>query len=222
MVATNSRHGRSSGTPDQVYLDRVEQVYRPRIRSRQTTNQIRNILARRSELMPPNTQWSRLTIEAWNEKFPESTINPDTAYELQFNPETNRKLPSDQFSSLDFEFIRDNPIKEEVEFNRSQQAVTKQGNTAENKWSRDDQERIQNQAHITRAQDQLQNILPDNQVINTLLDFDEYVNEFLTNGDKWEKPAGLSTLITKAKSISEQSAFEKCMFLNVNQVTAII
>ena len=106
-----------------------------------------------------------------------------------------------------------------LEYDRSQQAVTKQANTAENQWSRSDQERIQNQAHIARAQEQLQNVLPDNQIINTLLDFDEYVNEFLTNGDKWNKPAGLSNMITKAKNVTEQSAFEKIMFLNMsNQV----
>lgn len=215
MVATNSIHGRSSGTPDQVYLDRIEQVMRPRIRSRQTSERLRTILSRRSELMPPNSQWGKLTAEIWNEKFPESTIHPDIAYELQFN-ENNRDLPFDQFSSWDFEYIRDNPVDENIEYNRSQQAVTKQANTAENQWSRNDQERVQNQAHITRAQEQLQNILPDNKIINTLLDFDEYVNEFLTKGDKWCKPAGLSALITKAKNVTEQTAFEKAMFLNMN------
>lgn len=221
MVATNSPHGRGAGVPDQVYLDRMEQTMRPRIRSRQTSSLVRKILSRRSELMPPNSQWGRLTMEIWNEKFPESTINPDIAYELQFNP-NNKDLPMDQFSSWDFEYTRDNPIDERIEYNRSQQAVTKQANTAENQWSRSDQERIQNQAHIARAQEQLQNVLPDNQIINTLLDFDEYVNEFLANGHKWNKPAGLSTMITKAKNVTEQSAFEKIMFLNMSHQVILL
>ena len=214
MVATNSTHGRNSGTPDTVYLERIEKVMKPRLESRQTSNQVRQILSRRIELLPENANWGIMTMEAWNEKFPESTINPDSAYELQFNPD-NKDLPWEQFSSWDFEYIRNNPMKEEVEFNRSQTAVSKQANTAENQWSRNDQERIENQAHIARAQEQLQNVLPDNQLINTLLDFDEYVNKFLIDGDKWNKPAGLSMLITKAKNITEQMAFEKAMFLNM-------
>ena len=188
---------------------------RTRIQSRPTSNLLRNILSRRSDLMPPNSQWGKLTMDIWNEKFPESSIQPDMAYEIQFN-QNNPDLPWDQFSSWDFEYTRDNPIDENIEYNRSQQTVTKQTNTAENQWSRHDQERIQNQAHIARAQEQLQNVLPDNNIINTLLDFDEYVNEFLTNGDKWSKPAGLSTMITKAKNVAEQTAFEKIMFVNMN------
>ena len=191
---------------------------KPRIKSRQTSNRVKQILSRNTDLMPPNTPWGKLTMEIWNEKFPESTIQTDSALEWQFNP-NNKDLPWDQFSSWDFEWIREHPLDEKIEYNRSQQTVIKQTNTEENQWSRDDQERIQNQAHIARAQEQLQNVLPDNQIINTLLDFDEYVNEFLTNGDKWSKPAGLSTLITKAKNVTEQSAFEKIMFLNMtNQV----
>ena len=213
MVATNSRHGRTYGTPDEVYLRRVAQVMNQRLRSRPTSENVKQILSRRAELMPPDSNWARLTVEVWQEKFPQSSIWPDNHFQYLWDVTKNRDLPADQFSSRDFVYLRSQPMKESVQFNRAQSAVLKQSQTATNNWSREEQTRIQNQAHATRAQDQITNVRPDNLIINAMLDFDEYVNEFLANGDKWQKPAGLSSQITKAKNITDQRVFEQNMFM---------
>lgn len=213
MVATNSRHGRTHGTPDDTYLKRIAQTISPRLKSRPTSEKVKQILARRAELMPPNSNWGRLTAEAWQEKFPQSSIHPDSYFQHLWDVTRNRDLPAHKFSSRDFAIIRSQPMKESVQFNRAQTAVLKQSQTASSQWSREEQTRIQNQAHMTQAQIQIANIRPDNLIINAMLDFDEYVNEFLTNGDKWQKPAGLSTQINKAKNVTDQRVFEQHLFM---------
>ena len=217
MVATNSSHGRNSGISDNIYLKRVAQVFETRLKSRTTSEQTKRILARNPDLMPPSSNWSKLTIEVWGEKFPHSSIQPDSIFQYLWDTNKNRDLPSDQFSATDMRYVRDQPMKESNIFKRTQKAVSKQTPTTENQWSREDQERVQNQAHVARAQNQIQNVQPDNLLINALLEFDEYVNHFLANGHKWQKPAGLSKMISKVKNITEQSAFEKAFFLNTEE-----
>ena len=214
MVATNSFHGRNSGIPDDIYLDRLIRVMTPRLQSRTTSEQTKTILARNPDLFPRDSNWARLTVESWMEKFPNSSIYPDSLFQYLWDVDKNRDLPSDQFAPTDFRFVRSQPKKETTQFKRTQKAVLRQAQTPQNQWSEEDQERVQNQAHVARAQDQLQNVQPDNLLINTLLEFDEYVNEFLTNGENWKKPAGLSTIIAKVKNITEQRAFEQAIFIN--------
>ena len=212
-IATRGQYGRNAGTRDEEYLGRIEQVIQTRIQSRQTPDSVKDILSKRPDMMPRNCNWGDVTKEAWYRKFPESTIHPDPAFQKTRDPKINKNLPKDQFSSDDFEWLRQRPLDENYENNRNQQSVALQGNI-DNQWTEDDQERVQNQAHAARAGQQIQNeFAMDERLVNAYAEFDTYVNYFLEEGDKWQKPAGFTTQISKNKNMGEQGSFEKAMFL---------
>ena len=74
-------------------------------------------------------------------------------------------------------------------------------------------ERVQNEAHVLQAADQIQaNMQPDTRMLNNLAEFNSYVDFFIATGATWQKPAGLSTFVSKCKNIAEQHAFERAMF----------
>ena len=49
--------------------------------------------------------------------------------------------------------------------------------------------------------------------MEALAEFDLYVNYFMEEGHRWQKPAGLTKYISDFKNVSEQHAFERAMFL---------
>ena len=215
-VATGGMHGHNAGTPDNEYLDRIEKVMAPRLRSRQTTDRIRNILSRLPENMPTRSNWAKLTIEVWPDKFPGSTIFPDPHYQSSRDPITNVNLPMDLFADDDYEYVRRQPMKAEYQFGKKQKPVAQQSSGLNN-MTEADMERIQMQAHVTTATNQIQESLqPDQQMMETMIEFETYVNTFIDHGDKWKKPAGLSTQISKFKNVTDQDTFEKGIFLARN------
>jgi len=215
-IATGGMFGHNAGTPDNEYLNRIEKVMEPRLRSRQTTDRIRNIFSRLPDLMPPNSNWANLTAEVWPDKFPESSIYPDPDYQKHRDPNINVNLPMDLFADDDYEYVRRQPMKAVYQYNRKQKPVAQQS-SGQNNMSEADMERIQMQAHVTRATNQIQGTLqPDQQVMEMLLEFDTYVNTFIDHGDKWKRPAGLSTQISSYKNVTDQETFEKGIFLARN------
>ena len=126
-IATGGQYGHNAGVNDDKYLDRIEHVIAPRILSRETTTNVRNILSKRPEVMPRNSNWNELTIEAWQKKFPESTIFPDTIYQLTRDPNLNPNLPFDQFAPDDIEWLKQRPLSETFQAQRRQNSVATQG-----------------------------------------------------------------------------------------------
>ena len=215
-IATGGMYGHNAGTPDAEYLDRIEKVIAPRLHSRTTTDKTRAILSRLPELMPPNSNWATLTSEVWPDKFPDSTIHPDQSYQNARDPNINVNLPMDLFADDDYEYVRRQPMKATYQFNRKQKPVAQQGSSLNN-MSEDDMERMQIQAHVTRATNQIQDSLqPDPQMMEAMVEFETYLNTFLDHGDKWKRPAGLSTQISKFKNVNDQDTFEQGIFLARN------
>ena len=67
---------------------------------------------------------------------------------------------------------------------------------------------------MARAQQQVQdNVQPDPRLMEALAEFDTYVNYFLEEGNKWQRPAGLTKYVSDFKNIAEQITFENAMFL---------
>ena len=67
---------------------------------------------------------------------------------------------------------------------------------------------------MSRATQQVQdNMQPDPRLMEALSEFDTYVNYFLEEGHKWQKPAGLTKYVSDFKNVAEQHAFERAMFL---------
>ena len=214
MVGTGGQYGHNSGVNDDQYLNRIEQVMAPRIHSRQTTDMVKNILSKRPDLMPRNSNWAALTQEAWQKKFPDSSIYPDTVYQKTRDPIHNPNLPIDQFASDDIEWLKQRPLDEKFETKRKQKPVGCRDATTENQWTDEDFERVQNQAHVARATNQVQESMqPDNRLMEAWAEFDTYVNFFMEEGHKWQKPAGLTTYVSNFKNVAEQESFERAMFL---------
>ena len=126
-VATGGQYGHNAGVNDDTYLDRIEHVMKPRILSRQTPDYVRNALSKRPDLMPRNSNWNTLTIEAWKQKFPESSIYPDTVYQLTRDPDKNPNLPFDLFAPDDVEWLKQQPLSESFKAQRKQKSVGSQG-----------------------------------------------------------------------------------------------
>ena len=92
-IATGGHHGHNAGILDDEYLNRIEHVLAPRILSRETNQQTRDILSKRPDLMPRYSNWAELTIQAWRKKFPDSSIQPDPTYQYSRDPRFNPILP---------------------------------------------------------------------------------------------------------------------------------
>ena len=225
FIATqNIDHGYNSGVIDEEYCNRIEEVYSKRINSRNTTIQIRRLLARRIDYYPTDQTWAQAIKSVWQLKFPDSTINPDPAYQKWRDPNLNPDLPFDLFTDQDFYYIRARELRDEVVYNRLQHAVVA-GTPILNQWDENQQQQIQNQAHATQAQQQVRGVQPDPQVIQTLQEYDSYVNHFKTTGHAWPKPDGIAAVIGNLKNISDGAAFEEQFFftkqirwVNPNQV----
>ena len=131
-VATGGQFGHNSGMNDEEYLNRIEHVMAPRINSRKTTENIKNILAKRPDLFPRNSNWATLTAQAWQEKFPDSSILPDTAFQYSRDPNLFPILPLDLFAEDDIEWLRQRPLSETYQNQRRQQPVSLQGKMIKN------------------------------------------------------------------------------------------
>ena len=213
-IATGGHHGHNAGVIDDEYLNRIEHVLAPRILSRETTQNARDILSKRPDLMPRYSNWSELTIQAWRKKFPDSSIYPEPAYQYARDPRFNTILPIDQFSADDIEWQRQRPLQNSFQHQRKQRPVATYGSNTDNQWTDEDMARVQNEAHVTQATNQIQDHMqPDTRLLNALAEFDSYVNFFIATGQTWQKPAGLTTYVSTCKNIAEQYAFERAMFL---------
>ena len=214
MIATEGRHGRNAGYPDDEYTSRIIKMMEPRLRSRVTSDRTREILSRRAELMPINSDWAQLTKAAWKEKFPESSIYSDPGFQKSRDPKFNRLLPTNQFRPENIDYIRNRPLSGTIQFDRSQKPVNKQSKTTDHKWSKEDQERVLNSAHATRAQQQMKDIRPDNQITTTMVEFEKYVAEFWNKGENWQKQPELAAYLARYKTLTEQGAFEQTVLLS--------
>ena len=213
MIATGGRHGRNSGHIDDEYLNRITDVMDTKLKSRPTSIRVKNILSSRPELLPPRSDWAQVTKEVWQEKFPESTIYPDRQFQKARDPSWNLILPAEKFKDDDFDFIRNRPISDWIQYERSQKPVTKQAHTTGHKWDTDDQERVKNQAHATIAHQQMKDIRPDAIITAALTEFEQYVNEFWNNGHTWQKPPTLSIYLARYKNLADQATFEQSVLL---------
>ena len=226
FIATrNIDHGYNSGVIDEEYCDRIGEIYSKRIASRNTTIQIRRLLARRMELYPTDKTWAQAIKSVWQLKFPDSTINPDPAYQRLRDPKLNSELPYDTFSDQDFYYIRSRELRDEVIYNRQQHAVVAGTPILSPQWDEQQQQRIQNQAHATKAQQEVKGFQTDEQSMSTYQEYNQYLNHFKSNGHAWPKPDGLASVIGAMKNISDSSAFEDQFFftkqlrwINPNQV----
>ena len=212
FVATeNKKHGFNAGVIDEQYLNRIKEVYGRRIQSRQTTNEIRRFLARNPEKMDPNKTWVQCIKSVWKKKFPDSTIAPDTLYQKVRDPKINKDyLPMDQFSEDDFTFLRAREQTTEVIWNRGQHAVAPQVPIS-NQWDNEQQQRLTNQAYALQAQQQVPVL--DEHVLETLQEYDMYVQHFKQNGQAWPRPEGLANAISRMKNIADEKDFEKQFFM---------
>ena len=225
MTATKRNHGRNGGIPDDEYLNRIEKVMQKRINSRQTSQELIEILSRRAELMPLNSDWAQQTQHVWKTKFPESSLYSDPGFQRSRDPNRNRLLPFDEFRPENIDYIRNRPMSDAIQFDRSQKPVAKQSKTTEHKWSKEDQERVLNQAHVTKAQQQIKDIRPDNQVTEAMIEFEKYVAEFWEKGEQWQKQPELAAYLARYKNVTEQGAFEQnillCIQNKVNHTTTL-
>ena len=213
-VATGGPYGHNTGVNDDVYLNRIEHVMAPRIRSRVTSQYARDILSKRPDLMPRNSNWAEETVKAWKQKFPDSTIEPDPVYQYARDPNKNPNLPIDQFAPDDIEWLRQRPLSEQFQNQRQQRPVAVQEAEVDDQWTQQDTERAQNQAHVTRATRQVrENLQPDTKYLDALAEFEAYVTFFVDEGHTWQRPAGLTGHILTYKNVTEQYAFERAMFL---------
>ena len=126
-VATGGQFGHNAGVNDDVYLDRIEHVMRPRILSRQTPQSVRDALSKIPEKMPRDSNWNHITVEAWQKKFPDSSIFPDTVFQKTRDPKMNPNLPYDLFAPDDIEWLNQRPLSDTFQAQRKQQSVGVQG-----------------------------------------------------------------------------------------------
>ena len=213
-IATGGYHGQNAGVTDDEYLNRIEHVLAPRILSRETTQKTRDILSKRPDLMPRFSNWAELTVQAWRKKFPESSICPEPAYQHSRDPRLNPVLPIDQFAADDIEWLKKRPLQNNYQNQRKQRPVATHGSNTDNQWTEEDMTRVQNEAHVAQATNQIQeHMQPDTKMLNALAEFDSYVKFFMATGHTWQKPAGLTTYVSKFKNVAEQHTFERAMFL---------
>ena len=213
FVATgNTKHGYNSGVLNEEYLARIEKVYATKIQSRNTTNKIRNFLARNPNLLDPNRTWAQCIREAWKLKFPGSSICPDPSYQKVRDPQMNKAyLPIDQFTEDDFTYLRAREMSNTVIYNRSAHAVLPQAPILSPQWDAQQQQRLTAQAYAEQARQQVR--VEDPVVLDTLMEYDSYVQHFKENGQAWPKPEGLANAISRMKNIADEKDFEKKFFL---------
>ena len=226
FIATqNLEHGYHAGVIDEEYCNRIEAVYDARIKSRFTTDQVRNFLARRTDILQGHENWAQKITEVWHFKFPESTIMPDPGFQQVRDPNLNKDLPHDLFTSEDFKYIRNKELRPELIYNRQQHAVTSQVPALSPNWDQEQQELVQNAAHASLATQQVGQ-QADEKVIQILQEFDQYINHFWQNGQDWEKSPCMERKIFQLKNVTDELAFCKNMFLvkevNLDKVESVI
>ena len=211
MTATSGQHGKIAGHPDEEYINRIKKMMKPRLDSRQTTQETRDILSRKAELMPRNSNWAQLTKNTWKKKFPESSIYSDPAFQKSRDPDINRKLPARRFNSEDFGYIRNRPVNRTNRQMNNQNSVSQQNQSTENSRSPRDQNQETNQIQPNR---QSSNSQPEDQVTNKTKKLEDYVKKFLDEGDKWQKQPQTATYLARYKKGTDFKTAEKTILLS--------